>query len=273
MRHLFLTISVLLGVLGPALAKTYPVDGIVIGVVPSESQVVVSHRPIAGYMAAMTMRFQVQDAEELSGIEPGMRVQFDLVVNGTSTVARRIRRIQQNEADIQLPADRLRTGDPLPDFTLTDQNGRQQRLTDFRGRVIVVDFIYTRCPVAEMCPRLSANFAAVQARFTSGPGEAPLLLSITIDPLHDTPAVLNEYAKRWKADSHRWLFLTGTMPQIRLVAQRFGLIYWPEDDAITHNATTTVFNREGKVAAIVDGSSYRFGQLCDLISSQLRGTR
>jgi protein SCO1/2 len=218
------------------------------------------------------MRFPVSDDSDLAAVQPGARVQFELVVNGGNSEARRVRVIA-TDAEVELPADRLRAGDLVPDFSFTDQMGRRVRLTDFRGRVVVADFIYTRCPVADMCPRLSANFAAVQKRFARLGSRDPVLLSLTIDPLNDTPAVLADYAKRWGADPHRWYFLTAPMQQMRQVAAKFGLVYWPEDDAITHNATTTVIGRDGRVAAIVDGSSYRLGQLCDLISSQLGGNR
>lgn len=257
----------------PAVGRTHQVDGIVIEVLPAEQSMVVSHRPIVGYMAAMTMRFRVEDPAQLAGIQPGMRVRFELVVNGTTNIARRIHREAQTETDVQIPKDRLKVGDPLPDFSLIDQSGRRVRLSDFRGRVVVVDFIYTRCPDPDMCPRLSANFAGVQKRFAAGEDAGLALLSITIDPLHDTPGVLSEYAKLWNADPRVWHFLTGSSQQIRSVAEKFGLIYWPEDDTITHNSTTTVVNRDGKVVAIVDGSSYRLGQLNDLISTQLGDTK
>lgn len=253
-----------------AAARTYQADGIVVEVLRPERALIVSHRPIDGYMAAMTMRFAVADESELAGLQPGSRIQFEIGTTGDMAVARKIRVVTPS-TDVALPTDRLRVGDTVPDFAFVDQAGRHVRMSDFRGRLVVIDFIYTRCPVADMCPRLSANFAAVQKRFSQTHPHEVVLLSLTIDPLNDTPAVLSEYAKRWGADSHDWYFLSAPMQKMKSVAEKFGLIYWPDDDAITHNATTTIVGRDGKVVAIVDGSSYRLGQLCDLIERQLGG--
>jgi protein SCO1/2 len=253
-----------------AAGRTYQVDGIIVDVLRPERAIVVSHRPIPGYMPAMTMRFPVADQSDLSGLQPGSRVQFELSAGGDMPVARKIRAVVPT-TDVALRSDRLRVGDTVPDFAFIDQAGRHVRLSDFRGRVMVMDFIYTRCPVADMCPRLSANFAAVQKRFERTRPHEVVLLSLTIDPLNDTPQVLSDYAKRWGADPHDWYFLTAPMQQMKTVAEKFGLIYWPDDDAITHNATTTIVGPDAKVAAIVDGSTYRLGQLCDLIERQLGG--
>ncbi len=123
-------------------------------------------------------------------------------------------------------------------------------------------FIYTRCPLPDVCPRLSANFAYLNKRVHD-----VALLSITIDPQFDTPAVLAEYARRYGSDGERWRFLTGSIEQIREVAGRFGLIYWPEDGSITHTVATGIIGRDGRLAALVEGSSYRPEQLRDLVTS------
>src|SRR6185436_9646649 len=122
-------------------------------------------------------------------------------------------------------------------------------------------FIYTRCPLPEVCPRLSANFARLQRRFETHLGRDLVLLSITLDPGYDTSATLLEYAKIWKARPEGWRFLTGPQPEIEALAQRFGMSFWAEDGAITHNSRTAVLSRTGRLAAVVDGSSYQVGQL------------
>jgi protein SCO1/2 len=144
-------------------------------------------------------------------------------------------------------------------------------LSDFRGRIVAVNFIYTRCPLPDVCPRLSANFAVLQRRFSRQAGKELVLLSITIDPQFDTPAILREYAVRWGARSEVWRFLSGSAPEIQRVAGNFGLVYWPDEGSIGHNSTTSIVGRDGHLAAIVEGSSFRVDQLGDLISRQLEG--
>jgi protein SCO1/2 len=128
-----------------------------------------------------------------------------------------------------------------------------------------VDFIYTRCPLPDVCPRLSANFARLQKRFAS----LLALLSITLDPEYDTPIVLTEYAQRWRADPSTWLFLTGSAEEIRQTAGRFGVVYWPEEGTLTHTSSTAIIDRAGRLAALVEGSSFTSQQLIDLVQAQL----
>jgi protein SCO1/2 len=168
--------------------------------------------------------------------------------------------------------DRVPVGAPMPDFTLTDQSSRPVRLSDFKGKVVAVDFIYTRCPLPDVCPRLSANFARLQSRFRERMGRDLMLLSITIDPQYDTPQVLLGYAKIWNARPDGWRFLTGQDAAIEVVARRFGMSYWPEEGLITHTSQTGVIARDGRLAAQVDGSSFTPSQLGDLIQLELEKT-
>ena len=160
------------------------------------------------------------------------------------------------------PPRKLHAGDRLPDFRLTDQQGRTVTEDDLRGRVAAVNFIYTRCPLPDICPRLSANFAALQRRF----GDRVPLLSVTVDPDYDTPAVLADYARRWSADPGGWRFLTGDVARL---AAALGEVYWTDEGSIGHNSMTTVIGRDGRIAAMVEGAGYRVDQLANLLAHQL----
>jgi protein SCO1/2 len=254
-------------------AKTYRIDGIIVALEPAGSTIVVSHRPVARLMPAMTMPFRLEDAAEFRSLHVGSRVQFELSVENGASRARHIRVISESDLDIPAPKNRVSIGEAVPDFTLTDQDSRPVWLSDFRGKIVAVNFIYTRCPLPDVCPRLSANFAVLQRRFTRQSGKDLILLSITIDPQFDTPTVLREYAVRWGARSEAWRFLTGPEPEIQRVAGNFGLVYWPDEGSLGHNSTTSIIGRNGRLAAIVEGSSFRVDQLGDLISRQLEGAK
>jgi protein SCO1/2 len=241
-------------------AKLFTVDGIVVAVDPSARTMLVSHRPIGKYMPAMMMPFRVADAVELKGLSAGARVEFELVVEKEHSYARRVRKT--GESDIPPAKEALRIGDRLPDFRLTDEGGRAVTPSDLRGNVVAVNFIYTRCPLPDVCPRLSANFAALHRRF----GDRVLLLSVTVDPDYDTPAVLHEYARRWAADPRGWRFLTGDVAGL---AAALGEVYWTDEGAIGHNSMTTVIGRDGRIAAMVEGAGYRVDQLANLVAHEL----
>ena len=259
----FSTLVLILGV--PLMAKTYSVDGIVVAIDAASRTMLVSHRAIARYMPAMLMPFRAATAAELTPLHPGVRIAFDLAVTKGESVARNIRPTGLPDVSIPPPPEKLAVGSALPDFQLTDQHGRTVRNTDLRGKVVAIDFIYTRCPLPDVCPRLSANFAMLQRRFRDQAGDSLLLLSVTVDPEFDTPAVLAEYAGRWAAGSG-WRFLTGNVAPL---AAALGEIYWAEEGSIGHNSTTSIIGRDGRLAAQIEGSNYRPDQLAHLIARQL----
>ncbi len=252
-------------------AKHYKVEGLVIetnlGADKAQRTMLVSHRPIKGFMGAMAMPFRVAPKEDVSKLTPGTRVAFDLRVGKHGSVATGVR-ILETKVDYQVPrpVNEIAVGTAVPDFSLTDQSGRLVHLSDFRGRVVAVDFIYTRCPLPDVCPRLSASFAYLNKHLRD---RAVTLLSITIDPQYDTPQVLDQYGRRYGADFATWHFLTGAQDRIQTVAGLFGLAYWPEEGSITHTVATAVIAPDGKLAARIAGSSYRPDQLRALIEHTL----
>jgi protein SCO1/2 len=257
-RNLF-TLAMLAAL--PLLAKTYPVDGIVVAVDPAARTMLVSHREIVHYMPAMMMPFRVADAADLAPLHPGERVAFDLEVTKTLAVAHHVHPSGGPDVPIAAPKEKLPLGAPLPGFALTDQDGNTVRITDLRGKLVAIDFIYTRCPLPDVCPRLSANFGMLQRRF----GHSITLLSVTVDPDFDTPPVLLDYASRWAAGSD-WRFLTGDVAPL---AAALGEIYWADEGSIGHNSTTSIIGRDGHLAAQLEGSTYRAEQLAHLIAHEL----
>ena len=252
----------------PSCARHYRAQGIVLAVDRNAQRVTISHREIPGYMEAMAMPFHAESERELDPLTPGSRIQFELKVRGGATAVSHIR-VQQlatGDVPVQKPQETIAVGETMPDFTLTAQDGRPVRLSDYRGQLVAIDFIYTRCPLPDVCPRLSANFARLQKRL----GSRVALLTITLDPEYDTPAVLSEYAQRWQADPHVWRFLTGAPYDVEKVARRFGVVYWAEENAITHTSSTAVIDRAGKLAALVEGSAFTSQQLLDLVESAER---
>jgi protein SCO1/2 len=247
-------------------AHRYPVEGVVVETNPEERQMVVAHRPIENYMPAMTMPFHVGREVDLVRLTPGTRVRFELNVGKKASFAEKVR-VVESKSDVALPktpANKVAIGQRMASFSLIDQTGKTVSLADFAGKVVVVDFIYTRCPLPDVCPRLSATFASVSKKLPNVE-----FLSITIDPQYDTPAVLSEYARRWQA-GESWRFLTGAPEQIQEVAGLFGLIYWPEEGSIAHTVATAVIGRDGTLKAKIEGAGYRPDQLRALIEHALQ---
>lgn len=262
-------------------AHRYRVQGLVLDVNRNAQTMLVSHRAIPGYMGAMAMPFRVRTASELDSVKRGDQVEFQLVLKRRRSIAEKVRagtsaevaNARRGEAPLPLPipSEKLAVGSPVPDFQLINQSARPIRLSDFAGQIIALNFIYTRCPLPEVCPRLSANFAYLQKRFRQQMGKNLVLLSITLDSQYDSSSVLADYAKRWGAGDG-WQFLTGDAADIQRIASHCGLVYWPEDGLLTHTSQTGIISRDGRLAALIEGSSYEEDQLGDLIARQLEAS-
>lgn len=124
------------------------------------------------------------------------------------------------------PLEGLRKFGAVPDFALTERTGRTLTLSDLRGKIWLADFIYTACK--DTCPLESASMARLQSDLA---GESFRLVSFSVDPERDTPAVLARYADLFHADPARWFFLTGKKTDVyRLVQEGFHLSAIPIDD-------------------------------------------
>jgi protein SCO1/2 len=123
--------------------------------------------------------------------------------------------------------------------------------------VVAVTFIYTSCP--DVCPMLTDKMARVQDELGADFGSKIAFLSITVDPEHDTPEVLKEYAEVLDADLAGWSFLTGTPAAVREVAHRYGVAVAPAADGqVDHTLLTTLVDRQGTMR--VQYLGYRFDE-------------
>ena len=246
------------------------VRGLVLKVDPGVGLVTVSHDPVAGYMDAMVMPFAASRPQELKDVRPGDRIQFRLNVHRNGTLIDRIKILSAAPASEGMPdaaPTAVAIGQLIPDFTLTDQDGVPVSLQSLRGKVVAVSFIYTRCPLPDYCPRVMTNLGALRDRFGDRLGKDVALLTITFDPQYDTPEKMKEYARRYGADIPGWRLLTGSREEIARVCLLFGVEYWPEEGMITHTLRTAVIDREGRLAATVEGKEHSTRQLADLLVS------
>lgn len=133
---------------------------------------------------------------------------------------------------------------PVPDFKLTDQEGRPFQFISARGKLVLVTFIFTTCP--GVCPLLTAKFAAIQRTLKEEKAKDFLLLSLSTDPERDSPAALKDYAKRFGADLRSWSFLTGSRHDLAKVWKSFGVnVTKTESGDVQHTSFTTLIDRQG----------------------------
>ncbi|MGC9946851.1 MAG: SCO family protein [Bryobacteraceae bacterium] len=286
MRSIAFATIVCVGAGSISAAQRYPVTGLVLKIDQTHRTFVASCTAIPGYMEAMVMPIPVHDRKMLDALQPSALVDFTLVVTNDDAYAEnlRVRQYQSTELEpmqarrLQLlagleradpAAGEVALGAPIPDFTLTDQTGRSVALSQLAGKVLVSSFIYTSCPLPNYCFRLSNNLGRIKKRFADRMGNDLVLLSVTIDPVHDTPEVLARYAATWKADAQSWHFLTGPESEVKKVCRRFGVNFWPGEGALTHSLHTVIIDRQGKLAANFEGNEFTAEQLGDFVEAVL----
>jgi len=239
-------------------SKRYNLQGEVISKNPTTDQITVKHGDISGFMPAMTMPFKVKDPAVLRQLQPGDKIAAELVVpdNGNAWLdsIRILDRSGRRASKPASPTHPLVVGEAAPDLPMTNQDGKTIRLSDFKGKGVLVTFIYTRCPMPTFCPRLSSQFAKIQSDLKKTPDDyrRTHLLTISFDPKYDTPAVLRKYGLAYLDDDAsgfaHWDFAVPTSGDLRKLANAFGLEYVEEDNQITHSMDIVLISPNGKVA-------------------------
>jgi protein SCO1 len=267
--------------------EKYSAKGLVLGVDNQHRIMTVSCEAIPGYMDAMIMPIEVREAKELDGLARGAMIEFSLVVGKENSYAEavHIKNFESLEADplsarrLRLldraldpaPADRvLKIGQPAPDFSLIDQNRTRVTLSEFSGKVVAITFVYTRCPFPNFCFRLTNNFARLQKRFPREMGRELILLTITLDPVHDQPETLAAYGRTWNIDPKGWRLLTGPPAEVQRFCDRFGVAFYPDEGEFIHSLHTLLIDRQGKLAANLEGNEFTADELGDLVEVVLK---
>jgi protein SCO1/2 len=226
-------------------------------------------------MGAMTMPFNVKDDWALSVLSPGQTVNAVLVVQENRSWIEDLK-ISDGESE-EYPEDALplpEPGDIVPDFELLNQDNRRIHLHQYRGRPLLLTFIYTRCPLPDYCPLMSGNFAAIHHSLQSQPetGNRPHLLTVSFDTDFDTPSVLREYAGRYMkpVQFDHWEFATGSKEQIQEITGYFGLAYEQQSGQIIHSLVTALIGPDGKLVRIYNGNQWRPDEILAELSGDSR---
>jgi protein SCO1/2 len=254
--------------------KIYKLRGKVVSTDASKGEVTVNHEAIPGFMEAMTMPYKLMDASILGELHPGDVITADMVVMlnpDGEVLLDHIVVVAQSKPDYK-PAVTYHVptpGDTVPDFKLSNQDGRPIHLGQFKGKALVVTFIYTRCPSPEFCPRVTRNFAELERLLAANPGlyAKSHLLSISFDPEHDTPERLRAYGVTYMGSDAKnafahWEFAVPKKPALTEMARFFDLgLSENADTTITHTLSTTLIGPDGKVVRFYPGNEWTVEQV------------
>ena len=233
--------------------------------------VTVKHEEIKGFMPAMTMPYEVQEAKTLDGLAPGDLINAQLVVFSNGAHLTTIKKVgsaplEKPPADVPNPPaasagfELLKPGETVPAGKFLDQDGKARTFAAFKGAPLVMTFIYTRCPLPTFCPLMDRHFVTLQKSLTADAALKHVqLVTVSFDPATDTPAVLKKHAKSLDADLTRWTFLTGDRDDVDQFAARFGVsVSRALNDArdITHNLRTAIIGADGALVKVYTGNEW-----------------
>jgi protein SCO1 len=251
----------------PAGTKQYPIRGIVVSSDAKTGAVTVDTDAIPGYMQAMTMPYTLKQPNVANELHPGDTITATLTVSADADVLDDIVVVGQAKADYK-PAvtyNDLEPGELIPDFAFLNQDGRTIRLAQFRGKVVLLTFIYTRCPLPNFCVRMSRNFAEIDKDLQKDPAlyAKTHLLSVSFDPKYDTPQVLRSYGgaytgKYTQETFAHWDFAAPTEKDLPHVLEFFDVGATPEPDhTITHSLSTVLIAPDGKLYKWYPGNEWK----------------
>jgi len=251
-------------------ATTFAIRGEVVGVVTDKRILLVHHEEIPNYMPAMTMEFKVGEAD-ISVFKEGQRIAATMIdeKNGDfrlegirlldsvkDSIVTAAARDLKEDTFVRGKAVFREIGEAVPRFALYDQEGNIFHMDHLRGKRVVLNFIFTRCPIATMCPAATARMMALQRLAQEKKVPDLHLVSISLDPTYDTPPVLKGYAAARGIDTRSFSFLTGPESAVRDLLTQFGVIAEKSDNLWKHTLATLLINRDGKIAHRVDGSTW-----------------
>ena len=253
----------------PPDVRLFQVQGVVREIKEEGKVALIRHEEIPGYMAAMTMPFDVKDPGEVQDVKPGDKVTFRLTVTETDGWIDQILVVERGVPDEAKPVvpgvrivrevEELEEGEVMPDYPFVTESRRPLRLSEFKGQALGITFIYTRCPYPTFCPRQTRQFAEAMERLAQalpGPARRWHLLSISFDPAYDTPAVLYRYARQYGYDPAWWSFCTGEMIEMDAITEQFGMIIARDGEGFSHNVRTVVVTPEGRIQRIFVGNEW-----------------
>lgn len=259
-------------VAGPVTEEDHPLKGIVRSVAPESGRVLIRHEEIPGLMKAMTMPFEPANSSILEELNPGDAVEGTLHVvkqdgavrdyqlrdlHVTKAVPRKsvVVDLSRGKAQVRDVPERMRVGENVPDFTMTTQDDKKIKLSEMRGQVVVLTFVYTRCPMPDFCPLMDRKFSELASHLAAFPERARQvrLISVSFDPEHDTPELLRKHAASRGANPPLWTYAVASREELAKVAPRLGLIFAPDGSEIAHNLCTAVIGPDGKLARLEVG--------------------
>ena len=252
---------------GGSAEREYTLQGQILSIEADHMQANIKHEEIKGFMMAMTMPYKVRNPREFESLKPGDLITSRLIIESNDAYLVDVKKVGEAPLEAHRPRaaassgfELLKEGQPVPATKFVNQDGQPVDMASFKGSVLAITFIYTRCPMPTFCPLMDRHFVTVQSALKKNPALSGVrLLSVSFDPLTDTPPVLKKHAESLKSDPKVWSFLTGDRDEVDQFATRFGVAITREmNDArdITHNLRTAIVDADGNFVKAFTGNEW-----------------
>lgn len=262
--------------------KHYDLKGKVVVVDKEKRQLTIAHEDIKDYMDSMTMPFNVKDDWVYEIAAPGNRITATLVVDGTELWLEDVVVSEDpNASSSGPPAEGAgpNAGEEVPDYRLVNQDGKTIKLHDYKGKALLLTFIYTRCQDPNQCTLMSSNFAAIDQQLQKQPEllEKTHLLSVSFDPAYDTPKVLRSYGASYTGKYSdetfkHWEFASGSEDEVKGVAKYFGMRYFKDtpsgEEQVIHSLRTALIGPDAKIVKVYRGNEWTPDELVKELQQQ-----
>jgi protein SCO1 len=236
---------------------TFQLKGIVVASDATTGEVAIDAEAIPGLMGAMTMTYKLAQPGVATELHPGDHITARLRISNSVSTLDQIDVTAQAKPDYK-PAKVYNVPEPgqaVPNFKFLNQSGKTIAVDQFRGKVLLVTFIYTRCPLPDYCIRMSRNFATIQQQLAADPRlyNQTHLLSISFDPGYDTPKVLRSYGNAYTGEHGseafiHWDFVVPPSAELDTVDQFFDVgVSSGSNHTLTHSLSTAVIAPNGKI--------------------------
>jgi len=243
--------------------KRVAMTGKVLAIDDGSQSATIDANAIPGFMDAMAMEYKVKSPTEFKQLRVGDAVSADVVISGQDYWLENVRVTghstppeKSDSSNFHMPT----AGEEVPDFHFTNQDSKRIDLKQYRGKILLMTFIYTRCPFPDYCPRVSHNFAEIYHQLGSDPALAAKvrLLSVSFDTANDTPHVLRDYGFSVSGEKKaslfkQWEFAVPKEKDLPEIAHYFAVTYKAEGATITHSLSTAVIGPDGKIVTWYHG--------------------
>ncbi len=241
-------------------AQVRPVEG------AAEQQVILGEADAAIGWAGRRIRYVP--------VRQGDKVRADRIFPADAEELRRMKETTDTLRRLTADRGRMVTRMPtelVPDMALWNQDGKVVTKRDLLGRPFVLNFVFTSCRNAKMCPAATRCMKQLGDALDKS-GSEVRLVTISFDPEVDSPGTLRAYADGYGIDGRRHIFLTGDEGQIRDLMRQYGILTAESDGTIVHNAATLVVSAEGRIVRRFEGATFDAEQILQSLSS-LRSAR